>query len=185
MAEGSAHDDRLEYVLSKVSSTLPLALVPVVSSYGASGVTPAEVEDSTPGEATGASPGEIERLTPDVDETPASCGSVPVCGDGSVTPDDGAPVPVEGISAPVDDAPAVVDDLFLSRLLACCRGLSYNCTRWCSISATVSSSGVLSWICACCRFVSATVASSDLLLPLLYVHVAANACPPCSDTPYC
>lgn len=45
-------------------------------------MTPAEVEDSTPGKATGASLGEIELVTPDDDDTPASCGCVQLSNDG-------------------------------------------------------------------------------------------------------
>lgn len=54
-----------------------------------------------------------------------------------------------------------------------------------SVSATVASSGVLSWICARWRFVSVTVAFSGALLLSCGMHMGmiASICPSCSNTP--
>ena len=89
MAWESSPDALLACVLSKVSSTLGLGVVQVVLSCSASGVIPAEVEDSTPGEAADAPPGEMEDVATDDDGTLVSCGgSVPISNDGVPGPDE-------------------------------------------------------------------------------------------------
>ena len=134
-------------------------------------------------------PGDLEDVASDDDHTPAYCSSVPVFNDGipahdeeSLVLSDDVPVSGEDTPAPVDDAPAVVgDDLSSSRsLFAYCCGLSKKCTSGRSISAKISSSGVLSWICARYRSVSATVASSGVLLPLLDIRLSFG--PRCLST---
>lgn len=118
-----------------------------------------------PGRSSDASLGEVEDVAPGDDGTPASCCSIPVSDEGAPVPDeepsvpdDGAPAPGEDTPAPVDDVPAaVVDDSFSSRrFLAYCSSLSRMYTRWRSISATVSTSGVLSWVRARWRSVATT-----------------------------
>ena len=86
------------------------------------------------------------QLVAVVFQSPVSQDDVPVPDEESSVLDDGIPAPGKDTPAPVDDAPAVVvDDLSsFRRLLAYCCGLSRMRTHWPSISATVSSSGVLS-----------------------------------------
>ena len=155
------------------------------------------MEESTLGEAADASTGDIEYEVPDVDDnTPVSCGIVPIYEDGvlvsveqSFVPGFDFPPHGENTPTPVDDASdVVVDDLPSSRrLLAHCCGLPWTCIRWRSTSAAVSSSGILSWICARWCSVSAKVASSGMfiLLPSMHLFLAAGNWLSRLDIPFC
>ena len=92
------------------------------------------------------SPGKLDDVAPDdVNDTPSSCGSVPVSDDGAPAPDDeeyvvlgdGVPSPGETTPAPVDDAPAVVADNLSSsgrRLLAYIAAVCLGCALVCAPS---------------------------------------------------
>ena len=98
-------------------------------------MTPADLEDSSPGKAAGTCSGEIDCVAP-CDNTPAYCGSFPASDDevsipeeDSAVPGNDAPTSDEDTPVPGDDAPGIVDGLYSSRrLLAFCCSLSCVCT---------------------------------------------------------